>query len=39
VSGLGWWTISGEAILHMLRRVADGEYANSEHDYYPDGDD
>lgn len=38
---LGWWAISGEALLEMLRRVADGEdpdlvyaeeYANSEHE-------
>ncbi len=36
---LGWWTISGEAILEALRAVADGDspdivyaelYANSE---------
>lgn len=36
---LGWWSIRGEALLAMLRRVADGEdpdlvyaeeYANSE---------
>jgi hypothetical protein len=41
-SALGWWTISGEAILDALRRVSDGEspdvvyaelYANSEHEY------
>lgn len=38
-SALGWWAISGEALLDMLRRVASGEdpdlvyaeeYANSE---------
>jgi hypothetical protein len=38
---LGWWCISGEALLDMLKRVADGEnpdlvfaeeYANSEHE-------
>lgn len=43
MSALGWWTISGEALLHMLRRVADGddpdlvyaeEYANSEHETF-----
>lgn len=42
VSGaLGWWAISGEALMDMLRRVAAGEdpalvyaeeYANSDHD-------
>jgi hypothetical protein len=39
---LGWWTISGEGLLFMLRRVAAGEdpdavyaeeYANSEHEW------
>jgi hypothetical protein len=39
---LGWWSISGEALLDMLHRVADGEdpdlvyaeeYANSEHEW------
>jgi hypothetical protein len=38
---LGWWSISGEALLDMLRRVAAGErpdlvyaeeYANSDHE-------
>lgn len=38
---LGWWSISGEALMDMLRRVEDGEnpslvyaeqYANSEHE-------
>lgn len=38
---LGWWTISGEALLAALHRVAAGDnpdlvyaelYANSEHD-------
>lgn len=38
---LGWWVLSGEALLAMLRRVADGEdpdlvyaeeYANSDHE-------
>lgn len=24
-AALGWWTISGEALLDMLRRVHDGE--------------
>jgi hypothetical protein len=39
---LGWWSISGSALLEMLRRVACGEdpdlvyaeaYANAEHEY------
>lgn len=39
---LGWWTISGEALLDMLRRASNGEdpdlvyaeeYANSEHEH------
>lgn len=25
MSGLGWWSISGETLLEMLRRVAAGE--------------
>lgn len=38
---LGWWVISGENLLNLLRRAAAGEdpdalyleeYANSEHD-------
>lgn len=38
---LGWWAISGEALMEMLRRVAAGEdpdliyaeeYANSQHE-------
>jgi hypothetical protein len=38
---LGWWTISGEALLDLLRRCHDGEdpdlvyaeaYANCDHD-------
>lgn len=42
---LGWWTISGEALLDMLRRVQQGadpdlvyaeEYANSDHEYPED---
>lgn len=42
---LGWWVISGEALLAMLRRCADGEspdlvlaeeYANAGHER-PDG--
>ena len=42
MSGLGWWTISGDAFLEALRRVHEGEdpdaiyaewYANSEHEY------
>jgi hypothetical protein len=46
---LGWWTISGEAIMSMLQRVHDGEepfvvyaeeYANADHsDCTHDGDD
>ena len=41
MTDLGWWAISGDALLGMLRRVAEGEdpdivyaeeYANSEHD-------
>jgi hypothetical protein len=48
MTGLGWWTISGEALLAMLRRVADGEdpdlvyaeeYANSDHVEVSDADD
>lgn len=40
-SQLGWWAISGESLLAMLYRVAEGEdpdmvyaeeYANSNHD-------
>lgn len=43
MSGLGWWTISGEAVLDALRRCAQGEdpdlvyaemYANSEVERY-----
>lgn len=39
MSALGWWTISGEHLMHMLDRVHDGEspdlvyaeeYANAE---------
>lgn len=42
-SDLGWWTISGEALLSALQRVADGDspmavyaelYANSEREDY-----
>lgn len=42
---LGWWCISGEALLSMLRRVQAGEdpdlvyaeeYANSDHEPPPD---
>jgi hypothetical protein len=45
VSGLGWWCISGEDLLDMLRRAAAGEeadllyaelYANSEVTELPD---
>jgi hypothetical protein len=45
---LGWWTISGEALLGLLHRVADGEdpdmvyaeeFANSEHEEVSDADD
>ncbi len=25
MNGLGWWSISGEALLELLRRVAAGE--------------
>lgn len=41
LEGLGWWAISGDELLAMLRRVAAGEdpdlvyaeeYANSEHE-------
>ncbi len=43
--GLGWWTISGEALLEALKAVANGDdpdvvyaelYANSEEEA-PDG--
>lgn len=43
-SELGWWTIAGEVLLLMLRRVAAGEdpdliyaelYANSMHEIVP----
>lgn len=42
---LGWWSISGEALLAMLRRVHDGEdpdlvyaeeYANAQIERPPD---
>jgi hypothetical protein len=45
---LGWWTISGEALLCALRRCYLGEdpdmvyaeaYANAEHEEVTDGDD
>lgn len=41
MSGLGWWSISGEALLDMLKRTAAGEdpdlvyaeeYVNAERD-------
>lgn len=41
MSALGWWTISGEGLMDMLHRVANGEdpdlvyaeeYANSTHE-------
>jgi hypothetical protein len=41
MTDLGWWAISGEGLLAMLRRVADGEdpdlvyaeeYANCDHE-------
>lgn len=44
VSGLGWWAISGDALLEALRRAHDGEdpdvvyaelYANSDHENVP----
>lgn len=47
-SQLGWWTISGEALLYMLRRAASGEdpdlvyaefYANCRHCPMPSEDD
>lgn len=42
---LGWWTISGEALLAALHRAKDGDdpdvvyaelYANSDHEDYRD---
>lgn len=45
---LGWWSISGEAIMEMLRRCHVGEdpdlvyaelYANSDHEYLEEKDD
>lgn len=45
---LGWWCISGEAMMDMLRRAHAGEdpemvyveqYANSEHHHEPPADD
>jgi len=47
MSGLGWWAISGEALLSGLRRANDGEsadmiyaelYANSDVDEVADDD-
>lgn len=47
MTDLGWWTISGEALLAMLRRCASGEdpdlvyaeeYANASHEHPQDGD-
>ena len=44
---LGYWAISGEALLDMLRRAHDGEdpdlvyaeeYANSKHEHTAGGD-
>lgn len=44
-SPLGWWSISGESLLELLRRVREGEepdmvyieaYANSDHEQYGD---
>lgn len=41
-TGLGWWTISGEGLLDLLRRVAAGEdpdlvyaeaYVHSDHEH------
>jgi hypothetical protein len=41
-SRMGWWTISGEGLLYLLRRVQSGEdadmvyaeaYANSDHEH------
>jgi hypothetical protein len=46
VSNLGWWAISGEDLMALLRRVEAGEnpnavylevYANSEHCHCQDG--
>ena len=43
---LGWWSISGEGLLDMMRRCANGEdpdhvyaeeYANSDREYPTDG--
>ena len=43
---MGWWVISGEALIAMLRRAHNGEdpdllyaeeYANSEHEDYRRG--
>lgn len=40
---LGWWTLSGQALMDALRRVQDGDdpdvvyaelYANSDHEDY-----
>jgi hypothetical protein len=45
---LGWWTISGEALLSMLRRAHNGEdpdllyaeeYANADQEEVSNGDD
>lgn len=44
---LGWWSLSGESLMDMLRRCHEGEdpdlvyaemYANSEHEFV-EGDD
>lgn len=41
---LGWWTISGDALIEALRRCSAGEdadlvyaelYVNSDHEYVP----
>lgn len=47
MTDLGFWTISGEALLELLRRVHAGEdpdavyaeaYANADHEYEGAGD-
>ena len=48
VTDLGWWCISGEGLMDMLRRTYNGEdpdlvyaeeFANAEHEEVTDGDD
>ena len=47
MAGLGWWSISGEALLETLQRAHAGEdpdllyaelYANSDHEQVPGND-